>query len=80
MSPFNTSAFPDSIAVAKSDSLTIGRIDEVQKLHVRTIPLGEQPRKICHCSEERGILVIASSALYASGLFSFSFLYSLYTL
>lgn len=33
-----------SLALANDGTLTIGTIDEIQKLHIRTIPLGESPR------------------------------------
>ncbi|KAK4488128.1 hypothetical protein RD792_003870 [Penstemon davidsonii] len=48
MCPFNSAAFPDSLAIAKEDGLTIGTIDDIQKLHIRSIPLGEHARRICH--------------------------------
>ncbi|XP_052192414.1 DNA damage-binding protein 1-like isoform X2 [Diospyros lotus] len=35
MCPFNSSAFPDSLAIAKEGELTIGTIDDIQKLHIR---------------------------------------------
>lgn len=28
--------------------MTIGTIDEIQKLHIRTVPLGETPRRIAY--------------------------------
>ncbi|EEC79792.1 hypothetical protein OsI_21216 [Oryza sativa Indica Group] len=42
MCPFNTAAIPDSLAIAKEGELSIGTIDDIQKLHIRTIPLNEQ--------------------------------------
>ena len=30
--------------MASEGALTIGTIDEIQKLHIRTVPLGETPR------------------------------------
>lgn len=53
MCPFNTAAFPDSLAIAKEGELTIGTIDDIQKLHIRSILLGEQPRRICHQEQSR---------------------------
>ncbi|KAF9599350.1 hypothetical protein IFM89_036807 [Coptis chinensis] len=41
------------LAIAKEDELTIGTIDDIQKLHIRTIPLGEQPRRIAHHEQSR---------------------------
>uniref|UniRef100_A0A2N9GAR2 DNA damage-binding protein 1 n=1 Tax=Fagus sylvatica TaxID=28930 RepID=A0A2N9GAR2_FAGSY len=37
MCPFNSAAFPDSLAIAKEGELNMGTIDE----HIRSIPLGE---------------------------------------
>lgn len=48
MCSFNTKAFPESLAIIGEDHLIIGTIDEIQKLHIRTIPLGEMPRRISH--------------------------------
>ncbi|KAF6166099.1 hypothetical protein GIB67_023809 [Kingdonia uniflora] len=59
MCPFNTAAFPDSLAIAKEGDLTIGTIDDIQKLHIRTIPLGEHARRICHQDHSRTFGIIA---------------------
>jgi len=48
MCDFDCQSFPESLALATENSLTIGTIDEIQKLHIRTVPLGEMPRRICH--------------------------------
>ncbi|RVW39468.1 DNA damage-binding protein 1 [Vitis vinifera] len=53
MCPFNSAAFPDSLAIAKEGDLTIGTIDDIQKLHIRSIPLGEHARRICHQEQSR---------------------------
>ncbi|KAL0699191.1 hypothetical protein Bca4012_055313 [Brassica carinata] len=53
MCPFNSGAFPDSLAIAREGELTIGTIDEIQKLHIRTIPIGEHARRICHQEQTR---------------------------
>lgn len=34
----------NSLALANNSTLTIGTIDEIQKLHIRTVPLYESPR------------------------------------
>lgn len=36
-----------SLALANNSTLTIGTIDEIQKLHIRTVPLYESPRSVC---------------------------------
>jgi DNA damage-binding protein 1 len=50
MCRFNSESFPDSLALALEGTgqLMIGSIDEIQKLHIRTIPLKQQPRRICY--------------------------------
>jgi len=48
MCPLNTDAYPDSMALADDGSLTIGTIDEIQKLHIRTVALAESPRRIAY--------------------------------
>eukprot|EP01018_Ginkgo_biloba_P031082 Gb_27300 [translate_table: standard] len=53
MCPFNSAAFPDSLAIAKEEELTIGTIDDIQKLHIRAVPLGEHARRICHQEQSR---------------------------
>ncbi|KAI4365220.1 hypothetical protein MLD38_021226 [Melastoma candidum] len=57
MCQFNSAAFPDSLAIAKEGELTIGTIDDIQKLHIRSIPLGEQARRICHQEQSRTFAV-----------------------
>ncbi|GJN15385.1 hypothetical protein PR202_gb02295 [Eleusine coracana subsp. coracana] len=41
------------LAIAKEGELSIGTIDDIQKLHIRTIPLNEQARRICHQAQSR---------------------------
>ena len=31
-------------------------IDDIQKLHIRTVPLGEQPRRLCHVKSKRAFV------------------------
>ncbi|CAG5121930.1 unnamed protein product, partial [Candidula unifasciata] len=48
MCPLNSDGYPDSLALANDTTLMIGTIDEIQKLHIRTIPLRESPRRIAY--------------------------------
>ena len=50
-SRFNSQAFPGALAIARPGCLSIGTVDSIQRLHVRTVPLGEQPRRLAHQSE-----------------------------
>ncbi len=45
---FHSKNYPDCLALANDTSLTIGTIDEIQKLHIRNVPLGMQPRRISY--------------------------------
>ena len=65
VAPFNSAAFPDSLAIAKEDTLTIGTIDEIQKLHIRTVPLGEQPRRLVHQEATRTFAVATGPCIGA---------------
>lgn len=49
MTPFHTESFPDCLALSSDSGLRIGTIDEIQKIHIQTIHLGESPRRLCHC-------------------------------
>ncbi|EFA82352.1 UV-damaged DNA binding protein1 [Heterostelium album PN500] len=55
---FNSEAFRDSIAIATESSLVIGTIDEIQKLHIRNVPLGEMARRITYVEEYHSYAVI----------------------
>eukprot|EP00051_Salpingoeca_urceolata_P028390 m.486586 g.486586 ORF g.486586 m.486586 type:complete len:1102 (+) comp24511_c0_seq1:335-3640(+) len=48
MCPLNADAFPESLALISKDSLTIGTIDDIQKLQIRKVPLNEMPYRIAH--------------------------------
>lgn len=59
MCPLNAQAYPDSLALATESSVTIGTIDEIQKLHIRTVPLGETPRRIAYQEQTQTFGVIS---------------------
>lgn len=48
MCSINAESYPDSLALATKKSVILGTIDEIQKLHIRTVPLGEAPRRIAY--------------------------------
>eukprot|EP00873_Tetraselmis_striata_P003032 jgi/Tetstr1/423296/TSEL_013995.t1 len=50
------------LAIATESSMTVGTIDEIQKLHIRTVPLGEQPRRIVHQEASRSFGLITIRA------------------
>ncbi|KAJ8724163.1 hypothetical protein PYW07_008143 [Mythimna separata] len=60
MCSLNAQAYPDSLALATDSTVTIGTIDEIQKLHIRTVPLGETPRRIAYqeASQTFGVITM----------------------
>ncbi|KDO31423.1 hypothetical protein SPRG_04038 [Saprolegnia parasitica CBS 223.65] len=48
MCAFDSPALPDCLALASPDELTLGTIDDIQKLHVQSVPLHEWPRRLAH--------------------------------
>ncbi|CAB3248582.1 unnamed protein product [Arctia plantaginis] len=58
MCSLNAQAYPDSLALATDSTVTIGTIDEIQKLHIRTVPLGETPRRIAYQEATQTFCVI----------------------
>ena len=58
-----------SLALANDSTLMIGTIDEIQKLHIRTIPLGESPRRIAYqeSSQTFGVICMRTDTMEAAG-------------
>lgn len=48
MCSIDTNFYSDSLALVSDSDILFGTIDEIQKLHIRTIPLKESPVKIAH--------------------------------
>lgn len=48
MCTLDTSHYPDSLALVSDTDILFGTIDEIQKLHIKTIPLFESPLRIVH--------------------------------
>jgi len=58
--PFNTEDFEDCLALASEDEMCIGTLDDIQKLHIRTVPLNEQPRRICHSEQYSAFAIVTN--------------------
>lgn len=58
MCSLNAQAYPDSLALATKTSVILGTIDEIQKLHIRTVPLGESPKRIAYQESSQTFAVI----------------------
>nr|XP_026490966.1 DNA damage-binding protein 1 [Vanessa tameamea] len=69
MCSLNAQAYPDSLALATDSTVTIGTIDEIQKLHIRTVPLGETPRRIAYqeSSQTFGVITMRVDKLELAG-------------
>lgn len=70
MCSLNAEAYPDSLALATKNSVILGTIDEIQKLHIRTVPLGEAPRRIAYqeSSQTFGVVTMRMDIQEAAGL------------
>ncbi|XP_046628743.1 DNA damage-binding protein 1 [Neodiprion virginianus] len=70
MCSLNAEAYPDSLALATDSTVTIGTIDEIQKLHIRTVPLGESPRRIAYqeTSQTFGVITMRVDMQESSGV------------
>ncbi|XP_071453607.1 DNA damage-binding protein 1 [Hetaerina americana] len=70
MCSLNAEAYPDSLALATDSTVTIGTIDEIQKLHIRTVPLGESPRRIAYqeASQTFGVITMRIDVQESAGL------------
>ncbi|XP_026675017.1 DNA damage-binding protein 1 isoform X2 [Ceratina calcarata] len=70
MCSLNAEAYSDSLALATDSTVTIGTIDEIQKLHIRTVPLGESPRRIAYqeSSQTFGVITMRIDIQDTSGV------------
>lgn len=70
MCSLNAEAYPDSLALATKNSVILGTIDEIQKLHIRTVPLNEAPRRIAYqeSSQTFGVITMRMDVQDSTGL------------
>jgi len=64
---FDTEGFQDCLAIATEKSLMIGRVDDIQKLHIRTVPLGQSPHRLVHLEDGRAFAVSLSGSIDPNG-------------
>ena len=50
MTPFHSELFPNCLAFVSEQGFMIGSVDDIQKVHIQTYPLGQSPRRICYSS------------------------------
>lgn len=60
---FDTEFFPDCLAIATESTLHLGAVDEIQKLHITSVPLNEQPRRISHVESANVFAVLTASTI-----------------
>ena len=53
----NSTAFPDALALGTANGVVIGNIEDIQRLHIQTIPLKETPRRINFQESSRTFLL-----------------------
>nr|AVV64025.1 CPSF A subunit region family protein [Anisakis simplex] len=58
MCALNSTIYTDSLVLTDGQTLVIGRIDDIQKLHIRTVPLGESVSRIAYQPESGTIAVL----------------------
>lgn len=70
MCSLDTDCYSDSLALVSDTDMLFGTIDEIQKLHIRTIPLYESPIKIAHqqSTQTFGLLTIRKDIQEINGL------------
>ncbi|ORY81221.1 CPSF A subunit region-domain-containing protein [Leucosporidium creatinivorum] len=57
--PFSSSSYPSALALASPNDLRIGRIEDIQRVDIRAIPLDEdEPRRIAHDPKTRTFGVV----------------------
>jgi len=64
MCGFHSEQANDAMAIALegNNQLMVAQIDEIQKLHIKTIPLQQQPRRICYQDSTNTFAVITSQS------------------
>lgn len=60
MCSIDTNCYSDSLALVSDTDILFGTIDEIQKLHIKTIPLYESPIKIAHQQSTQTFGLISS--------------------
>ncbi|OXU25996.1 hypothetical protein TSAR_009174 [Trichomalopsis sarcophagae] len=70
MCSLNAESYSDSLALATDNTVTIGTIDEIQKLHIRTVPLYESPRRIAYqeSTQTFGVITMRVDILESNGV------------
>uniref|UniRef100_A0A914HG40 DNA damage-binding protein 1 n=1 Tax=Globodera rostochiensis TaxID=31243 RepID=A0A914HG40_GLORO len=60
MCSLNSDCYRDCLALADGENLIIGTIDEIQKLHIRTVQLGETVHRLAYQPESNLIAILTT--------------------
>jgi hypothetical protein len=63
VSTFNTEETPNALAFVAKDALKIGSMESIQRLHIKTVPLGETPRRIAYQEQNRVFGLLTTKVL-----------------
>ena len=58
MCSFHSEYYGPSLTLVTDTGVILGRIDDIQKLHVRPIPLGEPARRIAFIEDEKAYIIL----------------------
>ncbi|CAF0840644.1 unnamed protein product [Didymodactylos carnosus] len=62
MCSFNSELYGPTLTLVTENGVVIGKIDDMQKLHVRTINLGEPAKRIAYYEEEKAYVILTQSS------------------
>ncbi|CAJ0574789.1 unnamed protein product, partial [Mesorhabditis spiculigera] len=58
MCPINAAAYKNCMVMCGEESMVIGRVDDIEKLHIRTVPLGESPSRLAYLPDSNKIVLL----------------------
>ena len=61
---FHNAAYPKSLVLADRNGMILGSLDQIQKLHVRKVPLGEQARRMAFQTSSKLYGVVTAKIEY----------------
>ncbi|CAJ0931428.1 unnamed protein product, partial [Mesorhabditis belari] len=68
MCPLNSEAYSDCMVMCDNETMVIGRVDDIEKLHIRTVPLGESPARLAYMASSQRIAVLVSREMNAGSM------------
>jgi hypothetical protein len=75
MAPFSFDGGRNSLALVEDGAMLISTIDDIQRLHIKTVPLGESPLGLTHHPPGKCYVLLTEARTHSPGaLLSFFFL------